>query len=259
MVVSLTIDTEEDLHSKTYVSLNYGIPKILKICDRFEIKLTFFVPAMLLEKFPVLFKDLRNKGHEIALHGYEHERFDELSFNEKEKRIIKSILVYREIFNENPKGFRAPQHSIDNETLGLLSKYGFSYDSSYTPFNLLQLIFFPKKIKLFIEGFFKPRKIFLIKKNLYEIPVSGFLIAFVSLPLRIFPKPILKLYLSILKLTNKDLVFYAHSWDFINLPNSRIDKMFSHKKLTKNLELMIKYLVKKNKFLTMEQIANENS
>ena len=256
MAISLTIDTEKDLHSDTYDSLKYGIPKALKIADKYNIKLTFFVPANLLEKFPDYFKDLKKKGHEIALHGLEHERFDDLHFKEKEERIIKAILIYKKIFNEEPKGFRAPQHSIDDETLDILNKNKFLYDSSYTPFNILQLVFFPKKIKLWFKGFFMPRKTFYIRKNLYEVPLSGFIIPFVSLPLRAFPKPMLKAFLLILRLTNKDMVFYAHSWDFIKLPKSKIDKAFSHKKLTENLEVTIKYLKNKDKFLTMEQLAN---
>jgi peptidoglycan-N-acetylglucosamine deacetylase len=253
-MISITFDVETDIHSDTYKSLEKGIPKLLLVLEKFKIKATFFVPAKLLEKFPEYFQNLENKGHEIGLHGYEHERFDELSFKEKEKRIEESIKIYKKIFKKNPKGFRAPQHSIDEQTLKILKRNNFIYDSSYTPFNFLQIIFFPKKLKHGLKGFFKKKGTHKINKDFYEIPTSSLILPFVSLPLRIFPWKILKIYLFLLKKTNKDLIFYAHSWDLIELPKSKIDRIFSHKRLLKNLNRMIVYLSKKNKFVKMQDL-----
>jgi hypothetical protein len=254
MMISLTFDIEKDLHSETYKSLSEGIPELVKIINKKNIKVTFFVPAKLLETFPDYFRKLKKQGHEIAIHGYEHERFDDLSLDEKEKRIKKSMKIYKKIFKENPRGFRAPQHSIDKETLIILDKNKFIYDSSYTPLNFLQLFFFPKNFLLWLKGFFSPRKVYKIEGNLYEIPVSGFLIPFVSLPLRIFSFRQLKIFLWFIEKTNSNLIFYAHSWDFIPLPTSKIDKNFSYIRLLNNLDKIIDYLYKKNKFVKMENL-----
>jgi len=254
--ISITIDVEKDPHSETYRSLWEGISTLKIILDRFDIKATFFTPAKLLDKFPDFFMKLKKQGHEIAIHGYEHERFDILPSQEKAKRIWESVMIYNKTFRENPKGFRAPQHSIDKETLEILYENNFLYDASYTPFNLLQIMFFPKRLNSW-KGFFKPLKIHKIINNFYEIPTTAFIIPFVSLPLRVFSWTSLKLYLNSLKLINKDLVFYAHSWDFIDLPESRIDRTFPHTKLLKNLDKMINHLYPKNKFLKMEELVNE--
>ncbi len=260
MKISISIDVEQDLHSTNYNSLWKGIPLLLGLLNKHNIKATFFVPAKLLERFPEFFKSLENQGHEIALHGYKHERFDDLSFEEKEKRIKESIGIYKKIFNKNPDGFRAPQHSIDEKTLKILEQNNFLYDASYTPFNILQLLFFPKRFLFFIHGFFSYRKIKKINKEFYEVPTSSFIIPFVSIPLRVFPWILLKFYLNILRLTNKDLIFYAHSWDFIQLPKSKIDRYFSYRRLLRNLDKTIFYLNKKNKFLTINKlIKNENT
>ena len=157
MKILLSFDVEQDLHSDSYLSLEKGIPRLLKILDKHQVKATFFVPANLLEKFPNYFQKLDNLGHEIALHGYEHERFDTLSYYEAEKRILKSLEIYKNIFGTHPKGFRAPQHSIDKKTLFLLNKHNFKYDSSFAPLNLLQLFFFPKRIFSWIKLFFSKR------------------------------------------------------------------------------------------------------
>ncbi len=259
MQIFFTFDVEPDLHSGMHKSLEIGLPRSLQVLNKYNIKATFFVPALLLQQFPNYFKKLEKQGHEIAIHGYKHERFDNLSKQEKEFRIIKSIQIYKSILKKNPKGFRAPQHSIDNQTLIILEQNNFLYDSSYTPFNFLQLLFFPKKFRFWLNGIFTPRKIYKIKSNLYELPISSFLIPFVSLPLRIFPWPIIKLYLNLLKLTNQNLIFYAHSWDFIRLSQSKIDTIFRYTNLLKNFERTIFYLSKNksNRFLTMAQMIAE--
>ncbi|MBU3906878.1 MAG: polysaccharide deacetylase family protein [Nanoarchaeota archaeon] len=254
MKIALTFDVEKDLHSNQYQSLEKGIPLILSILNKKNIKATFFVPAKLLDKFPDYFLDLEKQGHEIALHGYSHERFDNLSIKEKENRIKQSVEIHNQIFKHSPVGFRAPQHSIDEETLIVLKQNHFLYDASYTPLNLLQLLFFPKKFKLWLKGFFSPKRVYKLKQGIYEIPTSSFFVPFVSLPLRVFPWFLLKLFLNLLILTNQNLVFYAHSWDFIKIPESRIDTRFSHKKLVTNLEKVIFYLSKEYKFSRMQDL-----
>lgn len=257
MNILLTFDVEKDLHSNGFESLNMGIPRLLKILDKHNIKVTFFVSAKLIEGFPDYFRNLRKQGHEIELHGYDHERFDELSIKEKEVMIKKSIEIYKKVLKENPLGFRAPQMSINNETLKLLKKYNFLYDSSYMPLDIYQLIFFPKKIKLWSENFLKPRKIYTLDKDFYEAPVSSCIIPFASMTLRFLAPIFLKIYLKLLKFVNKNPTFIAHSWDFIEIPQSRVDRIFSHNKFMKRLELAIQILSKNGKFITIKQLVYE--
>jgi len=257
MDISLTFDVERDLHSNDIKSLNIGIPRLLNILNKHNVKATFFVPAKLLEEFPRLFKDLRKKGHEIALHGYDHERFDDLSLKEKEVRIKKSVEIYKKLFKHGPAGFRAPQMSIERETLKILKKNNFLYDSSYTPFDFLQLLFFPKKFKIWFESFLKPRKIFKLENNFYEVPLSSLFIPLTSMTLRILGPVLLRIYLALLKLTNQNLTFFAHSWDFIETPQSRIDRHFGHERFILNFKRMIEILYKKGKYITIEKLVQE--
>jgi len=64
----------------------------------------------------------------------------------------------------SPKGFRAPQHSIDDETLNLLEKYNFKYDSSYSPWNFFHMILSRKKVKF--SHNFTPKNLQNKKKSL---------------------------------------------------------------------------------------------
>lgn len=234
----VTIDVEPDIHSGKYLGITRGLRKAEKIFDKHNIKPILFVTADCIKKYPRLFSSWHKKGWEISLHGLSHKRFDEMAYSEKEHEITQSVQIFKEYLKIAPRGFRAPQHSIDDETLDLLEKYGFEYDSSYTPLNLLQLLFFPSKFSLWFKHFFSRFSNYPIRKHLIERPPSSFLVPFVSLPLRISYYFSL-LLLNILKLDRKEILFYCHSWDFIKIPESRIDRAFSHERFIKNLDRLL--------------------
>jgi len=254
--IVLSFDTEPDLHSGKYLGITEGLAEIKKILDNNNIKATFFVTCDCIEKYPKIFEDIIKQGHEIALHGYRHERFDSISRVEKEEQIKKSILCFKKHLGINPKGFRAPQHSIDKETLNLLEKYNFKYDSSYHPLNFLQLIFFPTKIKLWSRLFFSPIQKYKIRKNLYELPPSSLFIPAASLIFRVFPLFLIKIYFNILKIFNQNIIVYFHSWDFIKIPKSRLDRRFPHTRVISNLDYLIKIIKNKGAFVRAEDLID---
>mgnify|MGYP001613299540 CR=1 FL=1 len=243
-MLTITFDVEPDLHSQNYRSVTEGLVRIISILDKYKIKATFFLTCDCLEKYPKIFQKLKNEGHELALHGYKHVRFDLLTRKEKEIHLQKAISCFQKYLKINPKGFRAVQHSIDNETLILLEKYGFRYDSSFTPLNLLQLFFFPLKKQSYTH-FFSSLDKYKIRGNLSELPISSFFFPFVSLLFRAFPLSLINIYFSVLKLITKNQVFYAHSWDFIDV-KGKIARTFPKEKLISNLDRFLN--ANKNKF-----------
>ena len=257
MKVSLSFDVEPDLHSDGFIGITEGLGKISRILDKHNVKATFFTTCDCIEKYPKIFQQLKSQGHEIASHGYRHVRFDDLTMVEKEESIRKSIEVFNKYLKQHPKGFRAAQHSIDEHTAKLLSKYNFKYDSSKTPLNSLQLLFFPKRLKNNLINFFSnPRKHKI--HSLYEIPTSSLGLPFVSIIPRTFPKFLQKIYMNTLPFIYREAVFYAHSWDFIEIPQSKIDRNFPHTRVIENLDFMIDYLKnnKNHEFFKMEELVN---
>jgi hypothetical protein len=231
-----SVDVEEDLHTGKYEGIKIGLKRFETLCDKHKIKPILFVTGETLKNNPKIFQKLSKKGWEISFHGLSHKRFDEMSYGQKEKEIKEGIRLFEKILKIKPKGFRAPQHSINDETLDLLDKYGFEYDSSYTPLNLLQLLFFPRKFGIWFKHFFsKPNK-YKIRKNLIEYPSSSFFMPFVSFSFRIIPLWLLKIQLFFIKLIYKEPLFYCHSWDFIEMKNSKTDRLFSHEKFLYNLD-----------------------
>ena len=234
----VSIDVEPDLHSREYLGITQGLKRAKEIFEKHNIKPILFVTCDCIEKHPKIFQDLKSKGWEISLHGFRHTRFDDLTKTQKQEQIKKSIQCFEKYLKITPRGFRAPQHSIDNETLDILEKNNFKYDSSSIPRNLLQLFFFPSRFSSWLKDFFSSTNPYKIRENLTERPVASFIIPFVSLPLRI-SYTLTRILYSILSISRKEVIFYCHSWDFIELPKSKTDKLFSHKRFIKNLNKLL--------------------
>lgn len=251
-MISITIDTEPDLHTNNYLGVTKGIPRILRILNKHKIKATLFTTCDCIEKYPKVFQKLKKEGHEISLHGYKHTRFDNLSLSEKQKQINKSVICFKKYLNLKPKGFRAPQHSIDFSTLRILEKNNFYYDSSIMPWNLYHLLFF-WKIYINPSHHFLPSHPFKWK-GMLELPITSIMLPFSSFALRILPKPLLKIYLNLISYL-KISIFLSHSWDFIEIQNSKIYKICSLNKFLDRFEYMLDYFSRKEEFLTLDKIT----
>lgn len=246
-LVNISMDVENDLHKNSCTGITEGIPRLVNILDKKNIKATFFVTAKILEKYPKIFRELKNQGHEIALHGYNHERFDELSLKKKNELLKKSIIIYKKNLKENPKGFRAPQHSIDNETLAVIEKFNFKYDSSFIPWNFHHILL--PQIKIRFSNNFKEMNIHKIN-NLYEMPVTSFILPLTSLTIRFLPFSFFKIYLRFVNLF-QNKIFLMHSWDFIELKNSKLYQRCPLNEFSRRFEYMLDYFKEKNYFETL--------
>ena len=101
-----------------------------------DLRVTFFVLGWVAERYPELVRELVQRGHEIASHGYGHElvyRIGEAAFRDDLKR---SKDVIERAAGVVPKGYRAPGFSITWQTpwaFDVLAEEGFEYDSSVFP------------------------------------------------------------------------------------------------------------------------------
>lgn len=257
MKASFTIDVERDLRTGEYEGIEEGIPKILDILDFYKIKATLFVTGEILERYPQLFKKIREEDHEIEIHSYSHKRYDNMNTKQKEQDLDKCIKIFKKLFKTNPKGFRAPQHSIDNETLELLQKKKFVYDSSFCSGNIMILkhIFTKSSnLKNVTRILFSKQKPHYIKEKLIEIPRSGVLFSIGAFELKIFPRFIYKTIIAINKLFDIPLIFVMHSWDVIDIKNSRTSKMCKKEKFEKKLRDFLKYSSRKGDYQTISSI-----
>lgn len=255
-----SVDVERDLHSNALEGITRGIPRIETLLDKHGIKATFFVTAELFEKFPAIFKRLHNKGHEIALHSYNHRRYDLMSYKEKKQDLIMSIRAYKRLFGHAPGGFRAPQHSLDDDALSLLKGYGFSYDSSTVPFNIMLLRHLLKRGSdkaMILRNFFSKTRPHKMKNGLVEIPRTALLLALGGFELKVYPKFINKIIALKLHLLRIPLVFTMHSWDMIKIKGSRTSALCNPKEFEEKLSAFISNSKKYFRYRTMEGVAKK--
>lgn len=248
--VYISIDVEPDLHAGSYNSLE-ALPKLIPLFKKYKVKATFFVTCDCLKKNLRLFNKLKNIGHEIALHGYDHRRVDNLSFVEKEMNISKSLECFKKYLKIKPKGFRGPEHSIDTETIEILKKNNFKYDSSLTPWNFYHFLVFWKIYIPFSHNFahLKIHK----RKGLWEIALTSFILPFSSVTIRVLPKFLLNLYFSFILLF-KHPVFLMHSWDLIEMPKSKIYRFCPLNKFLKKFEYMLDFFSNRREFKKIKDI-----
>ncbi|NOQ55753.1 MAG: polysaccharide deacetylase family protein [Nanohaloarchaea archaeon] len=67
----------------------YGLPRILKILDRYNVKATFFVTDIVNKTYADVIPTLVKMGHEVGLHGVFHEYLQTMSKDEQTKHILR--------------------------------------------------------------------------------------------------------------------------------------------------------------------------
>jgi peptidoglycan/xylan/chitin deacetylase (PgdA/CDA1 family) len=107
-----------------------GVPRILRVLEEYGVKATFFVPGYVAERHREAVEAILCQGHEIGCHGYLHEPPGSMSPDQEERVLEKSIAILERICGKRPAGYRSPSWDFSRNTLSLLSRYGFLYDSS---------------------------------------------------------------------------------------------------------------------------------
>lgn len=97
---------------------------------------TFFILGWNAERYPALVKEIHERGHEVACHGYAHQRILNQTQEEFREDVKKAKAILEDLTGEKIIGYRAPTYSITEKTLWalkILSEEGFKYDSSIFP------------------------------------------------------------------------------------------------------------------------------
>lgn len=110
--------------------------QILDLLEPLNIQGTFFFVGKLADADPGLVREVAGRGHEIALHSYDHIPLPQLSPEQfrRDTEIAKGRL--EEICGQAVRGYRAPIFSLTRESLwatDMLAELGFAYSSSVLP------------------------------------------------------------------------------------------------------------------------------
>ncbi len=143
VVVCFTVDVDNeslDRNNPLPVPLSNGeygaitaLPRILAMLDREQVPATFFIPAMSAILHPEMIPAIQKSGrNEIGLHGWVHEYWprDTVDPAVEEQVINKTIAYLTRITGKRPIGVRAPSSALTVNSIAILKKEGFLYDSS---------------------------------------------------------------------------------------------------------------------------------
>lgn len=113
-----------------------NVDLILGMLDAAQAKATFFTLGWVAERFPQLVRRIADGGHELASHGYSHERASAMTPDAFLADISLAKAVLEDISGRAVTGYRAPSFSIGMANLwahDTIAQAGYAYSSSVYP------------------------------------------------------------------------------------------------------------------------------
>jgi peptidoglycan/xylan/chitin deacetylase (PgdA/CDA1 family) len=104
-----------------------GIPRLLDMYDRRKVKVTSHMVGLAVEKHPELAKEIVQRGHEPAAHGFTWEPQYTKTPAEERTSYEANIKAVEKATGSRPIGFNAPGMRASPETFGILQDLGFLY------------------------------------------------------------------------------------------------------------------------------------
>ncbi len=191
-----------------------NIDRILTLLDERQAKATFFTLGWIAERYPSMVKRIVSNGHELASHGWAHQRVSDQKPQEFLDDIVRSKALLEDISGQKILGYRAPSFSIGSNTLwalDLLEEAGYRYSSSIYPIqhdhygmpNAPRFAFYPKNNGGLLE--LPVTTVRLFKRN---IPAGG------GGYFRLWPYTFSRWLLQrINHLEKHSAIFYFHPWE----------------------------------------------
>jgi polysaccharide deacetylase family protein (PEP-CTERM system associated) len=149
MVNAMTIDVEDYFQVSAFAPyidrsswddrecrVERNMDRILALLAEQDTKATFFTLGWIAQRYPQLIRRIVDGGHELASHGYGHERASDLTEAAFREDITRAKSILEDLGGVAVRGYRAPSFSIGKGNLwafdALLSA-GYRYSSSIYP------------------------------------------------------------------------------------------------------------------------------
>ncbi len=113
-----------------------NVDRLLALLARRGVRATFFTLGWVAERYPQLVRRIVAGGHELASHGYGHERASDLTRAQFSDDIVRARALLEDIGGVAVTGYRAPSFSIGHGNLwafDCLREAGYRYSSSLFP------------------------------------------------------------------------------------------------------------------------------
>ena len=225
---ALTVDVEDYFHVSAFAkSLNRkdwdkhplrvekNTHRLLDLFDEAQVKATFFVLGWVADRNRGLIKEIAERGHEVASHGYSHQLIYNQTQDVFREETIRSKSLLEDIVQMPVRGYRAASYSITKNSLwalDIIAEAGFDYDSSIFPvrhdrYGIPDAKEIPHILKtpqghLLVEFPLSTAKIF----N-YKLPVAG------GGYFRLYPYIFTRAGLRQVNSRQQPFIFYLHPWE----------------------------------------------
>ena len=113
-----------------------NVDRILVMLDEHDTRATFFTLGWIAERHPGMVRRIAAAGHEIASHGYGHERASDQTPDSFYADIHVAKLLLEDLAGCEVRGYRAPSFSIGEKNpwaFECLERAGYRYSSSIYP------------------------------------------------------------------------------------------------------------------------------
>ncbi len=189
-----------------------NVGRILDMLAARQTQATFFTLGWIAERYPQLVRRIVAEGHELASHGYGHQRASDLSRAEFTQDITRAKQLLEDLAGAPVLGYRAPSFSIGTANLwafDALAQAGYRYSSSIYP------------IKHDHYGMpDSPRFAYRVASGMLEIPVTTLRMMNRNLPssgggyFRLLPYAVSRWMLQQVNRQDREAaIFYFHPWE----------------------------------------------
>lgn len=234
-----------------------NIHVILDMLAKHDTKATFFTLGWIAERYPDLIRQIVAQGHELASHGYGHERASDMTEDAFFADIQLAKVILEDLSGAEVQGYRAPSFSIGTGNLwafDCLARAGYRYSSSIYPI-AHDHYGMPDS----------PRFAYEVRPGLLEIPVTTLRAFGRNFPssgggyFRLLPYPLSRWMLGRVNAADQEAgIFYFHPWE-IDVDQPRIDGIssktrFRHYVNIDRMEAKLNQLLSDFKWGRMDQI-----
>ena len=189
-----------------------NVDRILELLAEREVKATFFTLGWVAERYPQLVKRIVRGGHELASHGYGHERASDLDPAAFTDDVTRAKAILEDLGGLPVLGYRAPSFSIGRGNLwafDVLARAGYRYSSSIYPI-AHDHYGMPES----------PRFAYRMANDLLEVPVTTLRVGGRNLPssgggyFRLLPYAVSRWMIGRVNRADQEAaVFYFHPWE----------------------------------------------
>lgn len=97
---------------------------IMDVCDRYNVKATFFLVGFWVDKYPEIVAEIASRGFEIGTHSNTHPQMSKLSEQQCVSELTSSCRKIVDITGQPVKVFRPPFGDYDNQLIDVASNLG---------------------------------------------------------------------------------------------------------------------------------------